>query len=211
MANASDVATCMATSSLAETVGRGCGANVCKCYQCKRCSNGCPVAAYADLHPAQIMRAIQLGQMDIALDSTFIWLCTGCQTCTTRCPQGIDVAAVMDELRMISRRESRIPASAALADVLRLNAESIKRWGRLYEVELVSRTMLSRPKDMLGYLPIGRSMMARRKIRLLPERGDRASVKRMVAASEDIMEQHPTHLEQNRQPRQPQAGTRDHE
>ena len=31
-----------------------------KCYQCKRCSVGCPVAPFADLHPAQIMRAVQL-------------------------------------------------------------------------------------------------------------------------------------------------------
>jgi heterodisulfide reductase subunit C len=152
------------------------------------------------MHPAQIMRAIQLGQVDIALDAKFIWLCTGCQTCTTRCPQGIDVAAVMDELRIIARREGRIPAGAALADVLRLNAESIKRWGRLYEVELMGRAMLSRPKDMVAYVPIGRQMMAKRKIRLLPERGDRAAMKRMIAASESAIRENPTSLEQGRGP-----------
>jgi heterodisulfide reductase subunit C len=193
-----DASACLAPPSLAETVGRGCGANVCKCYQCKRCSNGCPVASYADMHPAQIMRAIQLGQVDLALDSRFIWLCTGCQTCTTRCPQGIDVAAVMDELRIIARRENRIPQKAALADVLRLNAESIQRWGRLYEVELVSRALLRNPKIMRAYLPIGRQMMARRKIHLLPERGDRQAVKRMLKASQTLLKENPTPLEQTR-------------
>jgi heterodisulfide reductase subunit C len=150
------------------------------------------------MHPAQIMRAIQLGQVDMALDDKFIWLCTGCQTCTTRCPQSIDVAAVMDELRIIARREGRIPAGAALADVLRLNAESIKRWGRLYEIELGSRAMLSRPRDMIAYVPIGRKMMAKRKIRLLPERGDRAAMKRMISASESVMQDNPTALERGR-------------
>jgi heterodisulfide reductase subunit C len=193
-----DASTCIPRPGLSETVGRGCGANVCKCYQCKKCSSGCPVAGHADMHPAQIMRAIQLGQVDMALDDKFIWLCTGCQTCTTRCPQSIDVAAVMDELRIIARREGRIPAGAALADVLRLNAESIKRWGRLYEIELVSRAMLSRPRDMIAYVPIGRKMIAKRKIRLLPERGDRAAMKRMISASESVMQDNPTALERGR-------------
>ena len=211
MATISDIAACIPRPGLAETVGKGCGANVCKCYQCKKCSSGCPVAEYADLHPAQIMRAIQLGQVDIPLDHRFIWLCTSCQTCTTRCPQGIDVAAVMDELRIIARREGRIPAGAALADVLRLNAESIKRWGRLYEVELMTRAMLSRPKDMAGYIPIGRKMMAKRKIRLLPERGDRAAMKRMVSASEEVTRDNPTILELGRTNGQEQGGGRGRE
>ena len=208
MATTADAASCIPRPGLADTVGRSCGANVCKCYQCKKCSSGCPVAAYADMHPAQIMRAIQLGQVDLTLDDKFIWLCTGCQTCTTRCPQGIDVAAVMDELRIIARREGRIPAGAALADVLRLNADSIKRWGRLYEVELMSRAMLNRPKDMIGYVPMGRKMMAKRKIRLLPERGDRAAVKRMASASADITQENPTALEQGRNGAQPEGEAR---
>ncbi len=181
----------MATTStpspgLAETVGRGCGENVCKCYQCKKCTSGCPVAGYTGMHPAQIMRAIQLGQLDLAIEDKFIWICTGCETCTTRCPQGIDIAAVMDELKILARRQGRIPAGAPLADVLRLNADSIRRWGRLYEVELVGRAVLKRPKDMLRYLPLGRKMVFKRKIRLLPERGDRRAMKRMVGTSETI-------------------------
>ena len=211
MATISNIAACIPLPGLAETVGKGCGANVCKCYQCKKCSSGCPVAEYADLHPAQIMRAIQLGQVDIPLDHRFIWLCTSCQTCTTRCPQGIDVAAVMDELRIIARREGRIPAGAALADVLRLNAESIKRWGRLYEVELMSRALLKRPRDMAGYIPIGSKMMAKRKIRLLPERGDRAAMKRMVSASEEVTRDNPTILELGRTNGQEQGGGRGRE
>lgn len=189
---------CASPPSLAETVGRGCGANVCKCYQCKRCSNGCPVAPNADMHPAQIMRAIQLGQVDLALDARFIWLCTGCQTCTTRCPQSIDVAAVMDELRIIARRENRIAEDAALADVLRLNAQSIERWGRLYEVELVGRALLANPQTMRAYIPIGKRMMTKRKIHLLPERGDRKAVKRMLASSLRIAQENPSALERAR-------------
>ena len=41
-------------------------------------------------------------------------------------------------------------------------------------------------------------MMAKRKIRLLPERGDRAAMKRMISASESVMQDNPTALERGR-------------
>jgi heterodisulfide reductase subunit C len=149
------------------------------------------VAGYTGMNPAQIMRAIQLGQLDLAVEDRFIWICTGCQTCTTRCPQGIDVASVMDELKIIARKEKRIPPRAPLAEVLRLNVESLKRWGRLYEVELVGRSLYRRPRAMLAYLPLGRKMVFKRKVRLLPSLGDRAAMKRMVKTSNRICEERP--------------------
>ena len=80
--------TCTPSTTLAATIAAGCGENVFKCYQCKRCTTGCPVAPYADMHPAQIMRAVQLGQSDMIFDDKFLWLCTGCETCTTPLPAG---------------------------------------------------------------------------------------------------------------------------
>jgi heterodisulfide reductase subunit C len=176
---------------LAETIGRGCGENVCKCYQCKKCTSGCPVAGHTGMHPAQIMRAIQLGQLDLAIEDRFIWICTGCQTCSTRCPQGIDVAAVIDELRILARREDRIPSRAPLSRVLRLNSESVQRWGRLYEMELVGRSLLKCPRNLLDYVPLGSKMVLKGKVRFLPERGDQAAMKRMFETSESIMRERP--------------------
>ena len=106
--------TCTVSPLLAENVGTGCGENAYKCYQCKRCTSGCPVARYADMHPAMIMRAVQLGQLDMVFDDRFIWLCTGCETCTTRCPQGIDIAAIMDELKIIARARRPHPGRHAV-------------------------------------------------------------------------------------------------
>ena len=181
------MATCSPPSAvLAGKVGDGCGENAYKCYQCKKCSTGCPVAPYTTMHPAMIMRAVQLGQLDMIFDDKFIWLCTGCETCTTRCPQGIDIAAIMDELKIIARRDGRIPKDAPFANVLRLNYESIQRWGRLYEVELIARDLLKRPKGALDYLTLGPKMMLKGKINLLPERGDTVAMKRMVETSASI-------------------------
>jgi heterodisulfide reductase subunit C2 len=169
------------TTALAARVSAGSGENAYKCYQCKKCTTGCPVAEYADMHPAQIMRAVQLGLLDDVMASKFIWLCTGCETCTTRCPQGIDIAAIMDELKIIARRDGRVRKDAPFANVLNLNFKSIKRWGRLYEVELLVLDKITRPSSAFDDVFMGVKMFAKGKINPMLKRGDTAQMKRMVA------------------------------
>ena len=83
---------------LAQRIQDELGQNVYLCYQCVKCTSGCPVGEFFDWQPNQIMRALQLGQEDIALHSQTPWLCASCQTCTTRCPQGLDITAIMEFL-----------------------------------------------------------------------------------------------------------------
>ncbi len=85
-------------ADLAKRVQEEIGENVYLCYQCVKCTSGCPVGEFFDWQPNQIMRALQLGQEDIALESQTPWLCASCQTCTTRCPQNLDITAIMEFL-----------------------------------------------------------------------------------------------------------------
>jgi heterodisulfide reductase subunit C2 len=175
---------------LADTIRRGAGINAYTCYQCKRCTAGCPVAGYAGLHPAQIVRSVQLGDLAGIMADRFIWLCTGCQTCSTRCPQEIDVAGIMDELRILAYEHDLVRKDAPFAGILKYNADSFKRWGRLYELELLARDKIRRPTSMTDDLVLGVKMIARGKIGFLPSRGgDRAQMKRMVEAAERIEKQ----------------------
>jgi heterodisulfide reductase subunit C2 len=180
------MATCTPSPLLAENVGTGCGENAYKCYQCKRCTSGCPVARYADMHPAMIMRAVQLGQLDMVFDDRFIWLCTGCETCTTRCPQSIDIAAIMDELKIIARRQGRIPAGTPSANMLKLNYDSFVRWGRMWEVELITRDVLKRPGSAKNWFTLGPKMLLKGKVNPMLKKGDTLAMKRMVATAESI-------------------------
>ena len=81
------------------------GQNVLACYQCGKCSAGCPMVSLMDLLPNQIIRLVQLGQIDDVLNSKTIWLCASCFTCTARCPKGVDLAKVMEALRLLLLRK----------------------------------------------------------------------------------------------------------
>ena len=107
------------------------GANVLSCYQCRKCTAGCPVAGRADIKPHELVRLMQLGQRDTALACQAIWECTSCQTCITRCPQKVDIAALNDELRILSRAAGRVPVfnEAFLS--------SVRNRGRVYELGLM--------------------------------------------------------------------------
>jgi heterodisulfide reductase subunit C len=80
------------------------GENANLCFQCMKCTTGCPVSAYMDYQPAQIIHAIRLGQEELVMQSATPWLCASCQTCTTRCPQGVDIAGLMDAVRILAQR-----------------------------------------------------------------------------------------------------------
>lgn len=80
--------------------------NLLACYQCGKCSAGCPSIEAMDVMPSQIIRWVQLGQIEKALKSKTIWLCAACQTCKVRCPRGVDLARIMEALRQLVLREN---------------------------------------------------------------------------------------------------------
>ena len=161
------------------------GIRVQDCYQCGKCSAGCPGAQFMDLMPRQIMRAIQLGQTDLALNSSTIWLCASCRTCSARCPMEIDVARVMDCLRHIAHDKGIQPAEKDIALSHALFLESVKRLGRLYEVGLVVGLNLATLKPFANVMDIGLPMFIKGKLNLLPTRAGGADLKRIFARDEE--------------------------
>ena len=81
------------------------GQNLLACYQCGKCSAGCPSVSDMDILPNQIIRYAQLGFKDELLQSKSIWICASCFTCNARCPKGINVAEVIEAIRQILLRK----------------------------------------------------------------------------------------------------------
>jgi heterodisulfide reductase subunit B len=125
-------------TDLAQEIQARSGENVFLCYQCKKCTAGCPVAAYFDLTPHQVLRACQFGQADLVLNSRTISICAACETCSTRCPQSIDIARIMDELEIMAA-EQGIKSKAPTVPMFYKSANRGINWfGRMWELGLMA-------------------------------------------------------------------------
>ena len=144
------------------------GQNLRACYQCLKCSAGCTVSAHMDYRPSSLIRLMQYGESEKVLKSHAIWLCVSCMTCAVRCPNEVDMSAVMDTLREMSLEKGL--AFAAERRVVMLHQEfvrSIKLWGRLHEATFFMAYM-ARSLDLLSNMGSGIKLMSRGKIPLLP-------------------------------------------
>jgi len=157
-------------------VEKATGEKVSACYQCYKCTAGCPVVTDMDIYPHRIIRHIILGNKDRVLGSKTIWTCLQCTTCSVRCPNDIDVARVFDALRKISVREGKI----AEKDTWRFDEiflESVQRHGRLNELETILRYKIDK-KDLFSDTMMGMGMLKKGRIGLLPHNiKDRKGIK----------------------------------
>ncbi|HUJ70889.1 MAG TPA: 4Fe-4S dicluster domain-containing protein [Verrucomicrobiae bacterium] len=159
------------------------GVDLSVCFQCKKCSNGCPVAKLVVTKPAEVMRLLHLGAGDELLSKDLIWACASCETCSARCPMGIDVAAVMDALRRLAvERKAPVPkGNTPLFN--RAFLKTVETFGRSYEIGLVTAYKLGTGKWMedTEKFPV---MLKKGKIAVLPPHGaDRKAVKRIFRKS----------------------------
>jgi heterodisulfide reductase subunit B len=164
------------STDLASNIKERSGENVFLCYQCKKCTAGCPVAAYFDLTPHQVLRACQFGQADLVLNSRTISICAACETCSTRCPQDIDIARIMDELEIMAQ-EQGIKSKAPTVPMFYKSANRGINWfGRMWELglmaELYIREFFAGELDF-GQLfkydaPLAIKMLRAGKLKILP-------------------------------------------
>jgi heterodisulfide reductase subunit C len=115
-------------------------AGVQNCYQCGKCTAGCPMAEEMDLMPNQIVRLVQRGLIDRAMQCLGIWYCVSCQTCSARCPQSVDCAGVMDGVRQQAVENGIIPqAPRRIYLFQKAFLDNVRRNGRVNEVELIAQ------------------------------------------------------------------------
>jgi heterodisulfide reductase subunit C2 len=122
---------------LAARVSKAVHLEVARCYQCGKCSAGCPMAVEMPLRPHEVVRLVQLDRQERVLASEAIWLCLGCETCTTRCPNGFDPAMLMDALREIALEDHPDDVPRRLAAFHRSFLDQIRAHGRVFELGLM--------------------------------------------------------------------------
>lgn len=123
---------------LAREVKAKSGASPMSCLQCAKCTSGCPVASRADVKPHELVRLVQMDQRRAVLASRSIWECTSCQTCATRCPQKVDVAAMKDALRALSLAAGVASRETVVPVFDEVFLRNVRKRGRVHEMGLMA-------------------------------------------------------------------------
>ena len=147
------------------------------CYQCRKCTNGCPVTFAMDLYPDEVIRMVILGQRERVLNCETVWVCAACETCTTRCPNDVKIAELMDHLKEMSVQAGLPSRQPQILTLHERFLKNINRWGRLYETTLLPAYLLQsgelRSKLKTGSwqydLKLGLRMLSRGRFPLLPK------------------------------------------
>lgn len=137
------------------------------CFQCGRCSSGCPIGDYFDLNVMEVVRLAAYGQEELLLKSHAIWLCAACETCATRCPNEIEIAGLMDVLRELALRKGIAPAEPRVPQFHQSFLGSVNRWGKAYEIGMIANYKI-KSGDLTGDMKLGMSMFMKGKLKLVP-------------------------------------------
>jgi heterodisulfide reductase subunit C len=173
-----------------EQVERLAHTSVNDCYQCGKCSAGCPQQDRMDVLPSKIIRLVQTGYVEEAAGCESVWQCLNCLTCSTRCPKSVNIAGVMDALKEISIEKKCVnPKQKRVLAFQRSFLNAVHRNGRTNEIEMVAEYKIRgfigdfNVRAALKDVELGLPMLTRHKLHLrfgAPVK-DKALVKRIFA------------------------------
>jgi heterodisulfide reductase subunit C len=134
--------------------------------------------------PDRILRLTALDQRNEVLSSKDIWLCAGCYTCATRCPNEIDISAIMDALRQLALLEGYAAGERDALLFHRLFLGVVERMGRSHEAVMLGLYKVLSHVPFLNDMGAGAGLFLRGKVPLLPKGiGASGAVREMVRRS----------------------------
>ena len=159
------------------------GAPIERCFHCRKCTAGCPMAVAMDYKPNAVVRMVQQNQRQQVLESSTIWLCVSCETCTMRCPNEVDIARMMDVLRQMALESRARVAEKKVVAFHEAFLDSIKKGGRIHEALMVCAYKI-KSGDFFSDVGIGLSMFAKGRLPLLgPKVEGRDEVRKLFKRS----------------------------
>ncbi len=82
------------------------------CMQCGMCSGSCPIGTEMDHGPRKLFMMIRAGMKDAVLGSNTMYNCTSCYRCVVRCPRGVPVTYILQDLGRVAARAGYAEASS---------------------------------------------------------------------------------------------------
>jgi heterodisulfide reductase subunit C2 len=135
------------------------------CIQCGTCTGSCPNAFAMDLTPRQLWRQVLLDRREAVFHSRTFMLCSACYFCTLRCPRGLHLTEAMHALKRVAARE-RLPLHRPVTAFFRNFMESVRRRGRVNELEFMTLYFfeMKNPLLALRYSGLGLRLTAKGKL-----------------------------------------------
>lgn len=169
-----------------DTVEQISGVSINECLQCKKCSSGCPVVSMTGTGPAETIRRLQLDEGYFPFGNNLIWMCVSCETCYERCPMKIDMASVMDALRIIAVRDKKLKQKENVHVFNQSFLKTVKIFGRTYDLGMIGSYKMGTSTFMqdTDKIPV---LLGKRKIALFPSfKADKKYVKRIFKKVKDV-------------------------
>jgi heterodisulfide reductase subunit C len=139
------------------------------CFQCLTCTLGCPMSWAMDYPPNEIIRLVQHGLGEEVLSSVSIQICSACETCVTRCPNGIKIADLVDALRVRAFERDLPTREPNVRKFHRSFLGGFRNYGRLHEIGFVMMLKL-RTLNLFQDAWVGARMFFKGKFSILPHR-----------------------------------------
>ncbi|MEI6205711.1 MAG: 4Fe-4S dicluster domain-containing protein [Desulfuromonadales bacterium] len=162
------------------------GTSVRRCFQCGKCSAGCPMATFMEHPPNRIVRLLQLGQWKRIVEGRSIWYCASCETCSTRCPNKVHLASIMDALRKLSWDYEGTSKESYVQLANKLFIENIRTYGRQYEMRLAAVFNLKSGKLLKDFM-LGPKLFSKGKLKIFHQKNkNMAEVEKIFSRIEEM-------------------------
>lgn len=157
------------------------------CIQCGTCSATCPLSDRMDYTPRRIIGMVREGFKKEVLNSSTIWLCASCYSCTVECPREIKITDLMYALKREAIVEKTYPKRFPIPVLASAFFNQVKRHGRQNETRLImTMYLLTNPFRLLKNTRLALRMFLRGRLSIF-EKGikDTKGLQKLLKAVEN--------------------------
>lgn len=137
------------------------------CYQCAKCSSGCPVVEEMDMYPHIVIHLASLGLEERVLNTETLWICASCYACAVKCPNDIEIPNIMIQLKQIALEKGLKPKRNDIYKFHKTFTEDILRRGKVHELRIMMEYNLRLGKPFKNAM-LGPKMLLKGKLHLFP-------------------------------------------